>query len=203
MGTLSISTPRRSLLSTDFFSLPHPRGGGSDSRFIFYRSAKEGGRRRTAKWRLAKFNDLNLARFPPSLPFSFLLSPFFFVFLLGRVGKNSKIRLGQEFRRRIVKKLRQRRREGEKLASKSIFICHRRFNVASRKQRTCLNPAGRRYSAIHHRVLRNRGEEREDEGGERDLVARRKKRRAHPGSCGRPCESFPEEKKKGPRHYIT
>lgn len=40
VGTLSISTPRRSLLSTDSFSPPYPEGG-SDSRFIFYRSAKE------------------------------------------------------------------------------------------------------------------------------------------------------------------
>lgn len=68
VGTLSISTPRRSLLSTDSFSPPSSPEGGSDSRFIFYRSAKE---RKKAKWRLAKFNDLNLAQIPSLLtPFS-------------------------------------------------------------------------------------------------------------------------------------
>lgn len=68
VGTLSISTPRRSLLSTDSFSLPLPEGEATAA--LSSIGARRNGRRRTAKWRLAKFNDLNLAQIPSSLFFS-------------------------------------------------------------------------------------------------------------------------------------
>lgn len=126
VGTLSISTPRRSLLSTDSFSLP-PSRGGSDSRFIFYRSAKERKKKRTAKWRLANFNDLNLAQIPSSLFFSsFFCSVGFKFYPLGEQQNSKNSTKEKEARRNpfpssVIVVSTSRRGKGEPVRARSEF----------------------------------------------------------------------------------
>lgn len=127
-----------------------------------------------AKWRLAKFNDLNLAQIPSSLFFSsFFCSVGFKFYPLGE-QQNSK------------------NSTKEKEARRNPFPSSVIVVSTSRERRS-------RSSAI--RILRKRGKrERRGERRREGLLARRQ--RARPAPVGGRAIRF-RRKKKGPRHYIT